>query len=104
MLAGLAATQQCFDACGVYGGLLPSDLDGATPPPAGSPNYVLNFGDEHAEHLEVPRRLGDARRNSTFTGPTTIPVAAFTAACSGGGACIPQPGTAQTGSTRSATG
>src|SRR5713226_8394634 len=32
--------------------------------------------------------------NSTFTGPTTIPVASFSAAC-GGGACIPQPGTNQ---------
>jgi hypothetical protein len=31
--------------------------------------------------------------NSTLTGPTNIPVAAFNAACSGGGACIPQPGT-----------
>ena len=33
--------------------------------------------------------------NSTFTGPTSIPVASFTAACSGGGACIPQAGTTQ---------
>ena len=31
--------------------------------------------------------------NTTFTGPTNIPVAAFNAACSGGGACIPQPST-----------
>jgi hypothetical protein len=31
--------------------------------------------------------------NSTFTGPTNIPVAAFTAACAGGGTCIPQPST-----------
>src|SRR5262249_31118113 len=34
--------------------------------------------------------------NSTFLGPTAIPVAAFTAACSGGGTCIPQAGTTQT--------
>jgi hypothetical protein len=33
--------------------------------------------------------------NSTLTGPTNISVAAFTAACNGGGACIPQPGTSQ---------
>ncbi len=32
--------------------------------------------------------------NATLTGPTNIPVAAFSAAC-GGGACIPQPGTRQ---------
>jgi hypothetical protein len=31
--------------------------------------------------------------NTTFTGPTNIAVSAFNAACSGGGACIPQPGT-----------
>ncbi len=30
--------------------------------------------------------------NTTLTGPTSIPVAAFSAACNGG-ACIPQPGT-----------
>ena len=33
--------------------------------------------------------------NSTLTGPTNIPVAAFTTACNGGGTCIPQPGTNQ---------
>jgi hypothetical protein len=31
---------------------------------------------------------------TTLTGPTSIPVTAFTAAC-GGGTCIPQPGTSQ---------
>ena len=38
-------TQQCFQLANTYGGLLPSDLDGATTPPAGSPNYVLAFDD-----------------------------------------------------------
>src|SRR5207249_1512865 len=33
--------------------------------------------------------------NSTFIGPATIPVAAFSAACSGGGTCVPQSGTTQ---------
>jgi hypothetical protein len=32
MLAGQAATQQCFQLSTSYGGLLPSDLDGSTPP------------------------------------------------------------------------
>ena len=44
MLTGAAATQQCFNTSTTYGGLLPSDLDGATPPPAGSPNYVVSLG------------------------------------------------------------
>jgi hypothetical protein len=34
--------------------------------------------------------------NSTFTGPTSIAVASFAAACSGGGTCIPQPNTSTT--------
>ncbi len=45
MLAGdPTATQQCFQLSTSYGGLLPSDLDGTTAPPAGSPNYFMNFG------------------------------------------------------------
>ncbi len=92
MLAGTAATQQCFQLSTSYGGLLPSDLDGTTAPPAGSPNFVMNFG---ANSLNLWKFHVDFANSalSTFTGPTTIPVAAFNAACSGGGACIPQPGT-----------
>src|SRR5689334_20921410 len=44
MLAGVAATQVCFQLSSSFGGVLPSDLDGATAPPAGSPNFMLNFG------------------------------------------------------------
>ncbi len=45
MLAGdPTATQQCFQLSTSYGGLLPSDLDGTTAPPAGSPNFFMNFG------------------------------------------------------------
>jgi hypothetical protein len=45
MLAGdPTATQQCFQLSTSYGGLLPSDLDGVTAPPAGSPNFFVNFG------------------------------------------------------------
>ena len=36
MLTGGAATQQCFQLSSSFGGVLPSDLDGATAPPAGS--------------------------------------------------------------------
>jgi hypothetical protein len=86
------ATQQCFQLSTSYGGLLPSDLDGTTAPPAGSPNFFMNFG---ANSLNLWKFHIDftTPANSTFTGPTNIPVAAFNAACSGGGACIPQPGT-----------
>jgi hypothetical protein len=93
MLSGAAATQVCFQLSSSYGGLLPADLDGATLPPAGSPNYVLNFGSSRLNlwtfHVDFA-----TPSNSTFTGPTAIPVNAFTAACNGG-TCIPQPGTFQ---------
>src|SRR5881392_2306734 len=92
MLSGGAATQQCFNTSTAYGGLLPSDLDGSTPPPTGSPNYVMNFGTNALNlwkfHVDWTNPAA-----STFSGPTSIPVAGFTAACNGGGTCIPQSGT-----------
>ena len=95
MLAGAAATQVCFQLSSSYSGLLPSDVDstGADAPPAGSPNYLMNFGTNSLNlwkfHVDFA-----APANSTFAGPTSIPVAAFTPAC-GGATCIPQPGTSQ---------
>jgi hypothetical protein len=77
-----------------YGGLLPSDLDGTAEPPAGSPNYFLNFGTTRLNLWKFHVDWANTA-NTTFAGPTSIPVAAFTPACSGGGACIPQPGTKQ---------
>ncbi len=86
------ATQQCFQLSTSYGGLLPSDLDGTTAPPAGSPDFFVNFGSNSLNlwkfHVDFTTPA-----NTTFTGPTNIPVAAFSAACSGGGTCIPQPNT-----------
>ncbi len=93
MLAGnTGVTQQCFQLSNSFGGLLPSDVDGTTAPPAGSPNFFMNFG---ANSLNLWKFHVDFANsaNTTFTGPTNIPVAAFNAACSGGGACIPQPST-----------
>jgi len=91
MLTGAAATQQCFHTASSFGSLLPSDLDGATAPPAGSPNYLLNFGTNSLNlwklHVDFTTPA-----NSTFTGPANIPVGAFSEAC-GGAVCIPQSGT-----------
>ena len=93
MVSGLTATQVCFALSSTYGGLLPSDLDGSSPPPGGSPDYLLNFGSNSLNrwmfHVDF-----STPANSTLAGPTSIPVAAFSAAC-GGGTCIPQPGTTQ---------
>lgn len=93
MLAGLSATAICFQLNSSFTGLLPSDLDGATAPPAGSPNYFVDFGRNMLRlwmfHVDFVTPA-----NSTFTGPTSIPVAAFSPACFGG-TCIPQSGTSQ---------
>jgi len=93
MLQGLSATQQCFQLSSLYGGLLPADLDGSTPPPAGAPNDLLSFG---TNSLLLWRFHVDwaTPANTTLTGPTSIPVAAFSPACNAG-TCIPQSGTTQ---------
>jgi hypothetical protein len=90
MLAGLSATQVCFQQNSSLGPLLASDLDGTNPPPAGSPNYLLTFGTNSLSlfkfHVDFVTPA-----NSTFTGPTVISVAAFSPVC-GGGSCIVEPG------------
>ena len=90
MLVGQAATQKCFTLGTSYGPLLPADVDGPTPPPAGSPNYLLEVG-TGVLHLWKFHVDWTTPANSTLTGPTTLPVAAFSPACAG--SCIPQPGT-----------
>src|SRR5437870_103891 len=82
MLIGHAATQVCFQQGNSIGGLLPSDLDGTTPPPAGSPNYMISFG---SNSLELFKFHVDfiTPANSTFAGPLTISVAPFTPLCGG---------------------
>jgi hypothetical protein len=89
MLAGKSATAQCFTTSVKYMSLLPADLDGTTAPPAGSPNYLLDLG---TNALELWKFHVDwvTPSNSTLTGPTSIAVAKYTEACSGG-VCIPQP-------------
>ncbi len=93
MLAGLPATQQCFQLSSSYGGLLPADVDGVTAPPVGTPNYLVNRLSNALGFWKFHVDWSNAA-NTTLTGPSQISVAAFNAAC-GGGACIPQPGTSQ---------
>ena len=93
MLTGAAATEQCFQLSSSFGGVLPADLDGNIAPPAGSPEYFVNFG---SNSLNVWKLHVDwtTPSSSSLTGPTTLSVAAFSEACSGG-TCIPQSGTTQ---------
>src|SRR5215472_11841126 len=93
MLAGQPATQICFQLSTAFGGVLPSDLDGSTPPPAGSPEYFLNFG-TNSLNLWTVSNLNFTNGTGTISAPTNLPVAAFAAACNGG-TCISQLGTNQ---------
>ena len=96
MLSGAAATLVCFQQNSTHFGELPSDLDGPTPPPAGTPNFVVELDPTGADNLAMFKFHVDfaVPANSTFTGPTLIPVAAFTPLCNGfvRGRCVPQPG------------
>src|SRR6266511_2716503 len=95
MLAGVPLTKFIyFDTTERQ--MLPSDLDGATPPPAGTPNFFIKFVDGAPDRLEVRSFSADFSGGvSTFTLTDTIPVAAFDYDMCGGGfsedQCIPQP-------------
>jgi hypothetical protein len=89
MLAGGAARMACFDVRDA--GLLPSDLDGLTPPPSGAPNALFNFGRDRLNVWKFHVDWADPSASSLI-GPTAIDVAPFEPACADGRACIPQPG------------
>ncbi len=82
-------------------GLLPSDMDGSTLPPAGTPNFFVGTQDNDAgavgDNILLYKFHVDwvTTANSTFTGPTVIPVAPFNSFLStcAGRSCIPQLGT-----------
>src|SRR5207302_577725 len=93
MLNGMSATQQTMTLLAAYGSLLPATLDGRTAPPTGSPGYFMDLA-SNALHLWKFHVDWSNVLNTTFTGPTTLAVAAFSQACSGT-TCIPQSGTTQ---------
>ncbi|HUP27635.1 MAG TPA: hypothetical protein VM409_04305, partial [Chloroflexia bacterium] len=92
MLVGQPATFQAFNVSSTYGTLLPSDLDGANQPPAGSPNFFASKG---SSTLNIFKFHVDwtTPANSTFTGPTSLTVAAYTQLCTTTRNCVPQPST-----------
>ncbi len=94
MLAGSPAGMIAFDT-GAEGGVLPSDLDGPTPPPAGAPNYFMTYEVAPARLLEWQFHVDWVTpENSTFTGPVEIAVADFPYPVCGAtrGQCVPQLG------------
>jgi hypothetical protein len=94
MLAGNPATQICFQLTSSFGGVLPPDIDGLTPPAAGAPAPFVAFGTNVLQIWQMSN-INFAAGTATLNGPTNLAVAAFSAACSGGGTCIPQSGTTQ---------
>ena len=108
MLSGQAARMVYFDLYSVnpsFGGMLPSDLDGVTPPPAGAPNYFAEVDDSTWIGPTDALRLWNFHvdwtntANSTFgingQPNSTLTVADFAPLCLGIQNCIPQPGTSQ---------
>jgi hypothetical protein len=106
MLSGQAAGFQYFDLYSVnpnFGGMLPSDLDGPTPPPAGASNYFMEVDDSSwigpQDALRLWRFHVDWNNpsNSTFgvngQPNAVLPVASWTPLCPQTIACIPQNGT-----------
>ncbi len=93
MLIGASARQICAQTSNSYGSLLPSDLEGSTLPPAGSPNYLLSITSSALQSWKFS--VNWAAGTGTLSGPVSVAGAAtFSRAC-GGGTCIPQPGTTQ---------
>lgn len=97
MRNGQVATAVCFQQPPSVFSLLPSNLDGKTPPPVGSPNFMMtmdvNSLDLYKFHVDFTTPA-----NSTFSSATNIPVAAFTPAlCNNNTSftCVPQSGTTQ---------
>ena len=112
MLNGNPATQQCFflpfpsePACPaaqnfIPFGILPANDDGALPPPAGSPEYLMQFDYSQCSgpynQLDLWKLHIDwtTPANSALSARTALTVSNFTPACFSSGApnCIPQPG------------
>ena len=92
MLSGAPAGMIIFDT-DQEGGVLPSDLDGPTPPPSGAPNYFMTFETGPARLLQWQFHVDwTTPGNSTFTGPVEIPAAEFIyPVCDAPrGQCVPQ--------------
>jgi hypothetical protein len=95
MLAGQTAKQICQTVNDPdLNGLVPSDVDSSTPPPPGSPNYLMGVSATSANTLAFyTYAVNWTSLTSTLTG-STVPVSSFQLAC-GGSNCVPQKNTSQ---------
>jgi hypothetical protein len=83
----------CFSPSASDAGYLPSDIDGPTAPPTGAPNHYVELGNTNTTIKEWDFHVDfKDPKKSTFKGPHTLTVPAYTQLCGGGeGECIPQP-------------
>lgn len=94
MLIGAPATQQCYTRMNDFS-MLPADVDGPTPPPPGSPNYILGEG-ANSNLLSMYKMHvdWDVPGDTTLTGPIKIPVNQYAHPCTldpnSNFACVPQ--------------
>jgi hypothetical protein len=95
MLTGATATIVCFQQNSQQFGMVPSDLEGPTPPAAGTPNFVMELDPSGTANLDMFQFHVDftTPTNSTFTGPVKIAVSSFTPLCNTQtrGRCVKQP-------------
>ena len=91
MLAGNPASAVCFQRGTSDFALLPADLDGATAPPTGAPNYEMELGTSTTLNLFRFHVDFSIPTNSTFTGPTKLTVPSYTDSCATTGDCVVQP-------------
>jgi hypothetical protein len=99
MLVGGTANSVCFQAGDSTDfTFLPSDLDGSTVPPSGSPNFYIELARHKAGSSPTSINMTKFHvdfvnpNNSTLTNKLSIPVALYTEPCD---TCVPQSGTTQ---------
>ncbi len=91
MLAGNAATIQCFGPYSSESPFLPSDLDGQTLYQNGEPAFFVSLYNSTTIHLYDFHVDFSNPANSTFTGPTAVTVASYSEPCPYPEQCIPEP-------------
>src|ERR1035437_9316988 len=79
MLNNSTATAQCFDVPALFGSV-PSDWDGASAPPLGSPNYFVTYGSNLLNIWSLHADFTNPA-NANVNGPIALPVQPFTPAC-----------------------
>jgi hypothetical protein len=93
MLTGASATSICFKRTASDFSFLPSDLDGATPPPAGRPDFFLELDQTSFTKLDLFQFhvASFSPPSATFTGPTQITIPVWSQLCGGSRSCISEP-------------